>query len=330
MRVYGWVRKTGGVSWYRIQEKLRGLALQGHHVDFGPELRFGDLTQWDVVITSVHGEKEASVGWEAMARLPHRPFMVYDIDDDVWNFREGLHQYEYWQDEELLRNVQSCIACADLVTTPSPVLADVISSLNKNVRVVYNYVPEWLLKLGDIQFRRPAPFTVGYQGGDTHKYDVATIAPELFRFILRHKDARLHIWGAAGYEGLAADRVIVTPWQQCIKQYYVSLAMTVGLAPLERTPFNDAKSAIKAVEYAALGIPCLATSCITYQDTVRDCETGYLLSRPADWYDALEELRDSPDVVRRMGNAAWRRAHSWTTERNAPDYETMLSEAMNG
>lgn len=328
MRVYGWVRRTGGVSWYRVQEKLRGLRLMGHTTGSGPDLNFATLNDWDVILTSVHGEAEASAGWEAMARLPNRPFMIYDIDDDVWNFREGLHQYKYWTDEELLRNVQSCITCADAVTSPSLVLMDIVSELNSNVHYVGNYVPEWLTLTAK---RSPVdPFTVGYQGGDTHMYDIVQIGAQLLRFLINHTDIRLRVWGASSYDGVfAPERVTVTPWQRDINIYYSTLFMTIGLAPLERIPFNDAKSAIKAVEYAAFGIPCIASNLHTYRDTVIPEETGFLVE-PDEWYDALLTLYRDPSLVMRMGAAARSRAVEWTTEYNAPFYSKLLEGLLHG
>lgn len=326
MNIYGWVRKTGGVSWYRVQEPLRGLAQWGHTTSFGPDLNFGMLPEYDAVITSVHGEEEASSGWEAMARLPGRPLMVYDIDDDVWNFRAGLHQYEYWQSETLLRNVQSCIACADVVVTPSPVLAEIVSPLNRNVHVYGNYVPKWIT---EVMVSPPQEFTVGYQGGDTHTYDIAEVGPELMRFILRHPDTRMRIWGSKAYEGPAADRVSVTPWERDLRRYYLSLRMSVGLAPLERTPFNLAKSAIKAVEYAALGIPTIATNTITYAETVDNGVTGLLVNK-GQWYDALHTLKNDFFARSLMAANARTRAAKWTTEHNVRRYGDILDRGLHG
>lgn len=327
VRVYGWVRSTGGVSWYRVQEPLRGLALLGHEVSHGPDLNFGKLPDYDVIVTSVHGEAHASEGWETLARLPVRPLMVYDIDDDVWNFREGLHQYDYWQDAELLRNVQSCIACADIVTTPSPVLAEIMSALNPNVHVYGNYVPQWLTEMWI--GARASRFTIGYQGGDTHRYDIATIGPEVLQFLGDNLDTRMSVWGAATYDGLYPERVDLVPWEKDIRRYYMSLRMSVGLAPLEDMVFNYAKSGLKAVEYAALGIPCLATDIAPYRSVIAHGVTGLLLD-PGEWYDALKTLHTDRLFAASMGQSARRLAEQWTTERNNTFYEALLLGGLHG
>jgi hypothetical protein len=43
----------------------------------------------------------------------------------------------------------------------------------------------------------------------------------------------------------------------------------VGLVPLTRGPFNEAKSYLKGLEYAAAGIPFIATPTEEYQVAVR-------------------------------------------------------------
>jgi glycosyltransferase involved in cell wall biosynthesis len=328
MNIYGWVRSTGGVSHYRIREPFRGLALLGHTVTHGVELDLTTINHYDVIVTSVFGEEEASEGWELLARMPNRPKMVYDIDDNVWNFRPGMHQSEYWNDEELLRNVQSCIACADVVTTPSENLAEYLTPLNPNVHVLPNYVPEWLTQ---VQPTFPPRFTVGYQGGDTHRYDIGSIAPQILRFLGDHPKTNLSVWGAGAYDSiLFKHRINVVPWNRNIRDYYMSLAMTIGLAPLEAVPFNNYKSAIKVVEYAALGIPSIATASPTYTNTVIDGTTGILVppfrNQNRLWHDALELYYADPLSRMKMGNDARRIAkEQWTTERNAHRWEKVYA-----
>lgn len=295
MRIYGWTRKTGGVAHYRIHEPLRALALRGHQITTGNELDLRTIRDFDVIIMSVVGDNEASEGWEKLATLPGRPKMVYDIDDDVWNWRPGLKQYEYWEGpdgEEALRNVQSGIACADAVITPSAVLADRLYELNGNMHVIENYVPEWLTRL---PVRRPDRFTIGYQGGDTHRFDIQHVLPGVIRFLGMNQRTRLSLWGVDKYEGIFSDRVTHHPWTRNVNAYYRSLTMSVGLAPLENIPFNRAKSNIKLKEYMALGIPYIASAGMPMYEELHDAYPGgdliptYRESKPThqNWYAAL-------------------------------------------
>jgi hypothetical protein len=114
----------------------------------------------------------------------------------------------------------------------------------------------------------------------------------------------------------------VSPWD------YPSLVtgMDIGIVPLADVAFNQAKSWIKGLEYAAAGIPFVAQSTPEY----RELGAGVLAHTPAGWRDALEQLRDPAERarVRQLGldrareldiNTRWR---DWETV-----YERLLSRA---
>ena len=70
----------------------------------------------------------------------------------------------------------------------------------------------------------------------------------------------------------------------------------IGLAPLADTPFNACKSAIKVLDYAALGLASLASDVPAYQGSLADGPGGMLVpNSTAAWHDALSRLiRDAP------------------------------------
>lgn len=313
MNIHAWSLTSNAVHHYRIQEPLRGMSLLGHNTRLSAEVTGEDCEWADVLLTSVHGQEQASEGWQRIARMPNRPMLVFDIDDDVWNFDERLAQYDFWKDPEVLLRTQNDIAVADLVTTPSPVLAGHLAELNPNVVVLPNTVPEYLLWLAP---PKPDVFTVGYQGGDTHRYDLEMVSPDLFRFLATHPAARMHVWGVPGYEGPFRSRVGTTGWNRSVKSYYLSLRMSVGLAPLRNTAFNHAKSGIKALEYAALGIPSVVSMGPTYDGWVFDGSTGFVVGE-GDWLPVLSWLAANPLACATIGSEARRFAEGWTTERCA-------------
>ena len=60
------------------------------------------------------------------------------------------------------------------------------------------------------------------------------------------------------------------------------------------TGFNRSKSALKFLEYAALGIPSICSDMSVYRDSVRHEETGLLIANDPDcWRDALERTVDA-------------------------------------
>jgi hypothetical protein len=196
--------------------------------------------------------------------------------------------------------------------------------LNENVAVLGNYVPEWVLK---VRRSQPLAFTVGYQGAPQklHQSDLDEIQEELFWFLEKCPDARLAFYGQPQpLEGAGpfADRVDYIPWTPDIPAYYRSLhGMTVGIGPLRPGAWTEAKSGIRAVEFAAMGIPGLFSNSLPYREVVKHRDTGYLISARNDWRKQLIKLYRSPDQVERLSRRARAHAAEWTTEANAWRFE---------
>lgn len=329
MRIFGWSSGKGGVHWYRIREPLRGLALRGHTTVQGIAMfDGGNLHDWDVLLA--HGVHQAvpSQGWRKLAELG-RHFLVYDIDDDHWNWHPGTEQARYWTPSRLIQVEENLIA-ADLVTTPSRTFAEVLRQLNHHVAVVPNTVPRWLTRISPPR-RGDDRFVVGWEGSPHHLDDLTLIWGPLIRFMLRHPDVHFHAWGPSAFEelpGALEGRVRTFPFTRDVPSYYRSLDMDVCLAPLEPTAFNQTKSAIRVQEHSALGIPIIASQGPAYDGYLAPGINGLYASGEAGWEDALEELHGNHRLRRDMHVAGRQLAEAWTTEAQAPILEGIYEEAM--
>ena len=79
----------------------------------------------------------------------------------------------------------------------------------------------------------------------------------------------------------------------------------IGIAPLEDTAFNRCKSAIKALDYAALGLPVLASERAVYRGTLADGPGGWLIPDDRNaWFVALARLVRDAGLRRRLGDGA--------------------------
>ena len=91
-------------------------------------------------------------------------------------------------------------------------------------------------------------------------------------------------------------------------------AWDIGIAPLTDTPLNCGKSAIKAMDYGALGLAVVASDVAAYDDTLTDGVTGLLVANTESvWFDALSRLMRDPAL--RLGLARGARAafaERWT------------------
>lgn len=84
------------------------------------------------------------------------------------------------------------------------------------------------------------------------------------------------------------------------------LRWDIGIAPLRDSPFNQTKSAIKYMEYAALGIPGVYSDVEPYRSTVVQGQTG--ITAPNDviaWVQALKRFIDSPALRQAVAESAF-------------------------
>jgi glycosyltransferase involved in cell wall biosynthesis len=326
MRVFGWSNAAGGVHHYRIREPLRGLAKRGHETKSLPAATSEVFEQWNVVVVRGLHHPKNSLLWQWAAETDRPALRVYDLDDDIWAWIPGSKEDEYWTDERRLA-VELNIQAADLVTTPTHALAEVLSQLNPRIAVLPNTIPERLLQLQPEHRER---FIIGWQGAAQHVRDLQLIYNPILRFMLRYSDVEFHAWGVQGtldFPDALASRIITHPWVGSVWAHYYRLNMDIGLAPLDpNDTFNFTKSDIRLREYAALGIPFIASDSDAYTTTA-NAVRGMLASSEEEWEEALTKLYENPDLRAWMAEQGRLRARLWTTEANGIEWERAYDRA---
>jgi glycosyltransferase involved in cell wall biosynthesis len=261
-------------------------------------------------------------------------FLIADFDDLM--FRGPVDD---WPDviagqvtqraaERKLAQYRDALAQFDAFTASTEVLAEALRDATGGARVwvVKNGVSVSWWRQGRLLLppARPRDRVIRYLPGSRHDHDLAVAAEPLGRFLRRHPDVRLEVFGPSGglpkcipkersrhlprvpFDHLA--RVLATSW--------------ATLAPLTDTPFNRAKSAVKFLESAVFGAPCVATPIPDMQEH----EAGGLLlaSTSEQWEAALERLLD-PTFHRETAE----RGRSWVEQRGmATRSVTELLEAV--
>jgi glycosyltransferase involved in cell wall biosynthesis len=77
-----------------------------------------------------------------------------------------------------------------------------------------------------------------------------------------------------------------------IHDYFQALSsIDVGIVPLAPTPFNGAKSPLKGLEWAAAGVPFVASPTREYERLAAQ-GVGTIASSPDEWAQKLGELID--------------------------------------
>lgn len=311
MRLFAF-HDESGCGWYRIKMPLGELAKHGHDVRMvlGTKVVPSELPGYEVIVGQRMDKHAALPTWR---RLRATSKLVYEIDDDVFNVDvTNWMAYGTYGRADTQDAVAHAAEVANLVTVTTERLAEVMRRYNDNVAVLPNCVPDELLELGR---PRRDKVVVGWAGGASHALDIALVAETVGRFLDRTPKAQLHLVGT-DYRKTVGRVGRFTAWDSDTSRYYRNIDFDIGLAPLTDTGFNRSKSPIKAMEYAALGIPVIASDIPPYSDFVVDGVTGFLCRRKADWGRRLDELANDEALREEMGRKAREHAAQFTIQRN--------------
>lgn len=246
--------------------------------------------------------------------------VVVDIDDDFScihpnnvnykAFHPAYNKVSNWN------HLAATCRIADLVTVTTPALARRYGSHGR-VAVLPNYVPEWYL---DIEAKRNLNVTLGWSGStETHPDDLE-VTRGAVPTVLRNSDTSLRIIGTG--RGVAkALRLDTEPeatgWKDINGDYQTAVAsLDVGMVPLDQSAFNDAKSWLKGLEFASLGVPFVASETGPYTQ-LHSLGVGELATNHRDWRNKLLNLATNDAYRKELSEQGKDAAKKLTLEANA-------------
>lgn len=296
-------------GWYRILMPYAELARRGTRV--ATNCGWTDEARDYRVIVGQRISRTAALPIWRRLRPTHR--LVYETDDDVWTIDPTNFAAHHAHTGDVIDATEQAITVAHMVTVSTEPLAEVLRRYHDNVVVLPNCVEQALL---EVERPRRERVTVGWAGGDSHLRDIAMVAPQLRRFLDRNPAVDFHNIGTSYLRPLKL-RGRHTGWFSGVWDYYRALDFDIGTAPLVDSLFNASKSAIKAMEYAALGIPVIASDVAPYRGFVLDGVTGYLVRSEHEWGKRLYELASDDAMREEMGAKAKEHVAQFTIQRNA-------------
>lgn len=243
------------------------------------------------------------------------PYML-DIDDDLLAIDAAHSEADHYGKEKI--GLETLLRGAARTTVSTPVLATRYESLNGSVAMVPNALDEklWFAPSDRITGRTRDYDGLGlfYMGTDTHSGDLRFLkeALEQLHGARGRPDIRLFVIGgepaAAGQDWYT--RIDVPLDNRCYPEFVAWLRsyrgyFDIALAPLTGTPFNEAKSHLKYLEYTALGLPGVYADLPAYNGTIRHRETGLLAgTTPEEWATAIGEIAKSEPLRADIAAAA--------------------------
>lgn len=313
MKVTMLIADPGAVGVYRCSapaEEARKLGIEINVVEDVPGEALMNPETYMIEVKEIHDDADVFViqrplnnMWPSFVDVAHRQgsAVVVDIDDDL----DTVHKKNMAHDE-IYKNTHigvkwfhETVKKADLVTTST--LALTKYAKDKSV-ILRNYMP---MEIFETPLGAQEP-SLGWTGAvATHPNDL----PEtkgVIQGLMDEYNVPFTVVGehqlVRGQLGLRDDaRLKTTGWVDIDKYYFATAqAISVGIVPLELSPFNQAKSALKGMEYAALGIPFVASPTAEYV-RLEAYGVGKTAKSPSEWKRGLSRLLDDPDKANMVG-----------------------------
>jgi glycosyltransferase involved in cell wall biosynthesis len=319
-----WVANSN--AHYRAIQPLKAMARRGHQVVW-PSTAEGDtdprrLAGCDVVHVYRRADEPTRQMLAALARAGTA--ITYDNDDD---FTAVPKQSPYYRStggfsgQRVFAETTRAAAMARCFTTTNDVLADKYRRAGvERVEVIPNCLAP--------DFHRPRRshdgVVIGWIAGVEHQADADRlgIADALRRLLAAHERVRVECVGVnlALPERYRHDNLV--PFDDLPARIG---GFDVGIAPLADIPWNRARSDIKLKEYAASGVPWLASPVGPYLGL--GAQQGGRLVPDDGWLEALERLVTRRRERRRLARSAQRWARGQTIDAVADRWEHVFVTA---
>ena len=104
--------------------------------------------------------------------------------------------------------------------------------------------------------------------------------------------------------------------------YYGTIQQTfnVGMVPLGNSTFNKGKSSLKVQEFAALGMPIVASNTHVHRERVGEGYDIFLAETPKQWYSGIAAYLSDPDLTAEVGERNRRVSKKHSLSNHAEDW----------
>jgi glycosyltransferase involved in cell wall biosynthesis len=310
MKILALAADKGGCGFYRVREPARvardlGVVIEvsdGVDVEAEQDTKTG-LTKVTEVKTDadlIIIQRPLDNAYTALIEQANRQGIatIVELDDDfeMTHTKNAAHHDINTYEHTNVKWLKAACAAADHVTVSTPALEKYGKG---KATVLRNAVPQSIFEWTPVHDLNREPLTVGWTGTtQVHPFDLQETRGALGDFL---KDNQLS-FSVVGdgtdvqrFLGLSSETPFSATGWVSLENYYETMRNTldIGIVPLEMSPFNHAKSALKGMEMAALGIPFIASPTKEYE-RFELYGVGKTASSAKEWVKHLQKWIDKP------------------------------------
>lgn len=278
-------------------------------------------TEFDVLLWNQRGERWAAGLCQTLQAQGKR--VLVDSDDSWFNL--PLWNPGSRRNPDDVAHMADQLRACDGLSVATPALAELYAPYQSNIRVIRNYL-DWrmwedVVPAYELERRR---VRIGWMGDSRWRVgDLEVLRPWIGDWLGRHPECEFVAAGDPRVHDLLdiplGQRVTTAP----VEFYNFDLAditatFDIGLVPLKvddprSRQLNECKSHLKGLEYAACGIPCIATPTESYRYWLYQGINGLVASTPDEWIACLDCMVEN---WREMGRYARGMAKMNTLQRS--------------
>ena len=226
--------------------------------------------------------------------------IILDIDDAMYEKRDSpvygwwINLIKFYGKTDLLINWAFHVVCGNYT------VEEYVKSIDTSKQT--SLVPTSI----DTDLFTPRPraknsmLTLGWIGSHSTFKFIENLKPVLERLSQKHTFRLLIVGGGTDYPNIENVEIENRAWQ-LDREIGDFQDLDIGLYPLPDNPITKGKSGFKAIQYMAIGIPCVASPVGISRQIIEHEETGYLAQSDEEWYLYLEKLLLDGDLRKQMG-----------------------------
>lgn len=330
---------AGGAGWVRLQQVRPHLPYEtvtGGLV-FNPKTGFSVVdfdnrvhTRCGVIIMQRLMFKDLIDKIKYVRSMPVRPVIINDVDDWYWGLDPSNAAYHLVQPSfnpnENIDNYAEILRLSDVITVSTPFLQEKMTTWlgHPNVVLIENCVTTADFKRRPVGTRQPL---IGWVGSTSHRSrDLEELAG------LFGPNDRLHHSGHNHGSPFFGDRIqsngariTLSPMYPPKEYARKAFCFDIGIAPLSDQAFNYAKSWIKMLEYAAAGIPAVASNMPEYSRLSVEYGIGRIANTLDEWRSHIDELKD-PKVRKAEADDCLKKITALDVTKMADNWRNLINQ----
>ncbi len=283
MRILYIRENNSGCGYYRCFVPALFLNCSGHQVDFSYRLKKQHLKEYDIIFL----QRAYSPFLIEILEEKRDAKLYYDIDDLLTGLYNEHHMFDFYKEKK--KDMETIISLCDGIISPSQILLEKLSYLNKN----QIYFPNLLINNFETNTVKKDKKSIIFAGTRSHKEDYKKYS-SVFKKLREDHGIKMIFFGFKPDDFDESWMEYIEPVSIFDYQNRLSeIDASIGLALLENNEFKRSKSVIKFAEYSSAGIISVLSEVGAFKD-IPD-EICIKIDSKESLFNSIEQLMNKQD-----------------------------------